>query len=55
VANEALFRGRSPAESDVIHAVWKEIGGELVEEFVVPIIPGQLSRARQIDGVSAIA
>ena len=47
------LRGRSPAESDVIHAVWKEIGGELVEEFVVPTIPGQLSRARQIDGVFA--
>jgi hypothetical protein len=54
VADEALFRGRSSAESDVIHAVWEEIGGELVEEFVVPIIPGQLSRARHIDGVFAV-
>jgi hypothetical protein len=53
VADEALFRGRSSAESDVIHAVWNEIGGELIEEFVVPTIPGQLSRARQIDGVFA--
>ena len=54
VADEAFFRGRSSAESDVIHAVWKEIGGELVEEFVVPTIPGQLSRARHIDGVFAV-
>jgi hypothetical protein len=49
-----LFRGRSFAESDVIHAVWEGIGGELVDEFVVPTIAGQLSRARQIDGVFAI-
>jgi hypothetical protein len=54
VTDEAFFRGRSSGESDVIHAVWKEIGGELVEEFVVPTIPGRLSRARQIDGVFAI-
>lgn len=54
VADEVLFRGRSSAESDVIHAVWEEIGGELVEEFVVPIIAGQLSRARHIDGVFAV-
>jgi len=54
VTDEALLRGRSSAESDVVHAVWDEIGGALVEEFVVPTIPGQRSRARQIDGVFAV-
>jgi hypothetical protein len=54
VTDEAPFRGHPSAESDVIQAVWKEIGGELVEEFVVPTIPDQLSRARRIDGVFAI-
>jgi hypothetical protein len=42
------------AESEVIHAVWDEIGGALVEEFVVPTIPGQPARARHIDGVFAV-
>jgi hypothetical protein len=54
VTGEALFRGRSSAESAVVHAVWDEIGGALVEEFVVPTVPGQRSRARQIDGVFAV-
>lgn len=54
MAGEALFRGRSSAESDVIHTLWEEIGGELVEEFVVPTIAGQRPRARQIDGVFAV-
>lgn len=51
VIDQALYRGRSIAESEVIHAVWDEVGGELVEEFVVPTIPGDRSRAREIDGV----
>lgn len=54
MVGEASFRGRSRAESDVIEAVWKEIGGELVEEFVVPTIPGNRSRAREIDAVFAV-
>jgi hypothetical protein len=45
------YRGRSRAESAVVHAVWDELGGELVEEFVVPTVPGDPSRARNIDGV----
>jgi hypothetical protein len=46
-------RGDSLAESDVVHAVWDEIGGggQLVEEFVVPTIADQPLRARRIDGV----
>jgi hypothetical protein len=48
------FHGRSPAESDVIRAVWEEIGGELIEEFGVPTIPGHRSRAREVDGVFAV-
>jgi hypothetical protein len=39
MVDKESFYGRSPAESDVIRAVWKEIGGELIEEFVVPTIP----------------
>lgn len=54
MADKESFRGRSPAESDVIGAVWKEIGGELIEEFVVPTIPGDRSRAREIDAVFAV-
>jgi hypothetical protein len=45
------YHGRSLAESAVVHAVWDELGGELVEEFVVPTVPGDPSRARNIDGV----
>jgi hypothetical protein len=54
VADETIFRGGSSAESDVIDEVWKEIGGELVQEFVVPTIPGQRSRVRRLDGVFAV-
>ena len=54
MVDKESFRGRSRAESDVIRAVWKEIGGELIEEFVVPTIPGDRSRARETNGVFAI-
>jgi hypothetical protein len=54
MVNKESVYGRSLAESDVIRAVWKEVGGELIEEFVVPTIPGDRSRAREIDGVFAV-
>ena len=48
VVDEALYRGRSLGESRVVHAVWDEVGGELVEEFVVPTISGDPRRDRQV-------
>lgn len=54
MVDKGSFYGRSPAESVVIRAVWKEVGGELVEEFVVPTIRGDRSRARDVDGVFAV-
>lgn len=54
VDKESSYGGRSPAESDVIREVWAEIGGELIEEFGVPTIPGDRSRPRYIDGVFAV-
>jgi hypothetical protein len=49
MANKETFGRRSPAESDVIRSVWEKIGSELIEEFVVPTIPGDRSRAREIE------
>ena len=49
--DEVLYRDRSLAESEVVHAVWEEIGGELIEEFVVPTIPGERAHARELDAV----
>jgi hypothetical protein len=40
-----LCRGRSLAESEVVHAAWDGSGR------VVPTVPGETSRARNIDGV----
>jgi hypothetical protein len=54
MANKESFDRRSPAESDIIRPVWEKIGSELIEEFVVPTIPGDRSRAREIDGVLAV-
>jgi len=53
VNTESVY-GRSLAESDVIRAVWEEVDGELIEEFVVPTIPGDRPRAREVDGVFAV-
>jgi hypothetical protein len=39
MVNKESVYGRSLAESDVIRAVWEEVGGELIEEFVAPTIP----------------
>jgi hypothetical protein len=51
--NDVGYRGRSLAESEVVHAVWDEVGGELVEEFVVSTIAGEPARDRELDGVMA--
>jgi hypothetical protein len=35
----------------VVHEVWAEVGGELVEEYPVPTIPGDGRRDRRLDGL----
>jgi hypothetical protein len=54
VLDDTKFRGGSFYESNVIHEVWQEVGGELVEEFPLPSIAGQHSRNRRIDAVFAV-
>lgn len=45
---EEKSRGGSAAENAVLDEVWKEVGGELVQEFMVPTVPRQ---PRRIDGI----
>lgn len=51
MTDEPGKRGGSLDESMVVHEVWAEVGGELVEEYPVPTAQGDGRRDRRLDGL----